>query len=92
LLVAPAPLDKVIQRVTGPIYNLGADRFPAVDARSVTAHATLPGASPTEAESAKTGFKRALDYDGREERGRLLDDEGDVSEAGAADLRRRHAR
>jgi len=57
LLVALAALDKVIQRVTGPVYNLGADRFPAGDARSVTAPATLPGASPTEAESAKAGFK-----------------------------------
>jgi hypothetical protein len=78
--------------VTGPIYNLGADRFPAVNARSVTAPATLPGALPTEAESTKTGFKRALDYDDREERERLLEDEGDVSEAGAIDPRRRHAR
>ena len=46
LLVALAALDEVIQRVTGPIYNLGADRFPAVDAPIVTAPATLPGASP----------------------------------------------
>ena len=57
LLVALAALDKVIQRVTGSIYSLGADRFPAVDAPSVTAPATLPGASTKEAESTKAGFK-----------------------------------
>jgi hypothetical protein len=57
LLVALAALDKLIQRVTGPIYNLGADRFPAVDAPSVAAPSTLPGASPKEAESTKAGFK-----------------------------------
>jgi len=43
LLVALAALDKVIQRVAGPIYNLGAGRFPVVEAPSVTAPVTLPG-------------------------------------------------
>jgi len=53
LLIALAALDTVIQRVTGPIYNLSVDRFPAVDAPGVAAPATLPGASPKEAESTK---------------------------------------
>lgn len=35
LLIALAALDKAIQRVTGTIYNLGVDRFPAVDAPSL---------------------------------------------------------
>jgi hypothetical protein len=57
LLVALTALDKVIRRATGPIYNLGADRFPEADAPSVTARATLPRAPPKEAESTNAGFK-----------------------------------
>ena len=57
LLVALAALDKLLQRITGPIYNLSADRFPAVDAQSVRTRATLPEAPPKEAESTKAGYK-----------------------------------
>src|SRR5262245_62162479 len=62
LLVALAALDEVIQRVTGPIYDLGADRFPAVDAPSVTTLATLLGASPKEDEYAIWDHQSANDH------------------------------
>jgi len=60
LLVALAALDKLLQRVTGPIYNLGADRFPAVDAPSVRTRATLPEAPPRRPNPRRRATRRGL--------------------------------